>query len=146
MQQIGTATGTGVMPISSTIASLSLTMASGSGSMTDSFHGITCRITPTTTTHTITTRIVSLYDNTQPVDNSVPAADPTVQAVQSQLTQLGYYNGPVDGVFGPATRDAVAKYQIAKQLSVTGSLSPDTMQSLGLPEANGQFSVNTESQ
>jgi len=74
------------------------------------------------------------YDNTEPVDNGVPAADATVQAVQTQLTQLGYYNGPVDGIFGPATRDAVANYQIANQLNVTGSLSPDTLQSLGLPE------------
>src|SRR6266480_4566772 len=74
------------------------------------------------------------YDNTEPVDNGVPAADATVQAVQTQLTRLGYYNGPVDGIFGPATRDAVAKYQIANQLNVTGSLSPDTLQSLGLPE------------
>jgi CheY-like chemotaxis protein len=41
---------------------------------------------------------------------------------------------PVDGIFGPATRDAVAKYQIANQLNVTGSLSPDTLQSLGLPQ------------
>jgi hypothetical protein len=57
----------------------------------------------------------------------------TVQSVQTQLLQLGYYNGSIDGVFGPATRDAVARYQIARQLSVTGSLSPDTLQSLGLP-------------
>jgi len=74
------------------------------------------------------------YDNTGAVDNSVPAADATVQAVQTQLAQLGYYTGPMDGIFGPATRDAVAKYQIANQLSVTGSLSPDTLQSLGLPQ------------
>src|ERR1700680_1134870 len=71
-------------------------------------------------------------DNTEPVYNSVPVADTTVQAVQTQLTQLGYYNGPVDGIFGAATRDALAKYQIAQHLSVTGSLSPDTLQSLGL--------------
>ena len=74
------------------------------------------------------------YDNTEPVYNGVPAADPTVEATQERLAQLGYYNGPVDGVFGPTTRDAVANYQIANQLNVTGSLSPDTMQSLGLPE------------
>jgi len=73
-------------------------------------------------------------DNTEPVDNGVPAADPTVEATQERLAQLGYYNGPVDGIFGPATRDAVANYQIANQLNVTGSLSPDTMQSLGLPQ------------
>src|SRR6266496_5124184 len=72
------------------------------------------------------------YDNTD--NNSVPAADPTVEATQEELAQQGYYNGPVDGIFGPTTRDAVAKYQTANQLNVTGSLSPDTLQSLGLPE------------
>jgi len=74
------------------------------------------------------------YDNTEPYNNGVPAADPTVEATQERLAQLGYYNGPVDGIFGPTTRDAVANYQIANQLNVTGSLSPDTMQSLGLPQ------------
>jgi hypothetical protein len=78
------------------------------------------------------------YTGGQPDDNTAPpngaaVADTTVQAVQTELTQLGYYNGPVDGIFGPATRDAVAKYQMDKQLEVTGSLSPDTLQSLGVP-------------
>src|SRR6266567_4727923 len=65
------------------------------------------------------------YDNTGAVDNSAPAPDATVEAIQERLAQLGYYNGPVDGVFGPTTRDAVANYQVANQLTVTGSLSPD---------------------
>jgi hypothetical protein len=79
------------------------------------------------------------YTDLSPFDNSstsysiAPADTATVQAVQTQLLQLGYYNGSIDGVFGPATRDGVARYQIARQLSVTGSLSPDTLQSLGLP-------------
>ena len=71
-------------------------------------------------------------DNTA-ADNGAPMADTTVQAVQTELTQLGYYSGPVDGIFGPTTRDAVTKYQIDKQLDVTGSLSPDTLKSLGVP-------------
>jgi len=73
------------------------------------------------------------YDGTN--YNVDPADSATVQAVQMQLARLGYYNGSIDGVFGPSTRDAVAKYQIANQLNVTGSLSPDTVQSLGLPHA-----------
>lgn len=73
--------------------------------------------------------------DTAPINDGVPVADPTVQAVQTRLAQLGYYGGPVDGIFGALTRDAVAKYQIAKQLAVTGSLSPDTLRSLGLPQA-----------
>jgi hypothetical protein len=74
------------------------------------------------------------YNNTEPVNNGAPAPDATVESIQERLAQLGYYNGPVDGVFGPTTRDAVANYQVANQLNVTGSLSPDTLQSLGLPQ------------
>src|SRR5437879_12862921 len=73
------------------------------------------------------------YDTAAAADNGAPVADPTVEATQERLAQLGYYNGPVDGIFGPTTRDAVAKYQIDKQLDVTGSLSPDTLHSLGVP-------------
>jgi Putative peptidoglycan binding domain len=81
------------------------------------------------------------YTNTDPYDYNGTTYDPgsadsgTVQAVQAQLFNLGYYSGSIDGVFGPTTRDAVAKYQIANHLNVTGSLSPDTIQSLGLPQA-----------
>jgi len=81
------------------------------------------------------------YTDVDPYDYNganynVDQADSTeIQAVQTQLARLGYYSGSIDGVFGPSTRDAVAKYQIANQLNVTGSLSPDTLQSLGLPQA-----------
>jgi hypothetical protein len=80
---------------------------------------------------------VSAPDNVPPdyqgTTAAAPAPDATVQTVQVELTQLGYYNGPVDGLFGPTTRDALASYQTSKGLTVTGSLSPDTLQSLGLP-------------
>jgi Putative peptidoglycan binding domain len=77
---------------------------------------------------------VDPYDNNGANYDIDPADSATVQAVQTELLQLGYYNGSIDGVFGPATRDAVAKFQIANQLNVTGSLSPDTLQSLNLPQ------------
>jgi hypothetical protein len=62
--------------------------------------------------------------------------DPTVNAVQGELAQLGYYNGPIDGIYGRLTRDAVAKYQIARKLDVSGNLSVQTLQSLGLPRTS----------
>jgi hypothetical protein len=77
---------------------------------------------------------VDPYDYNGTTYNVGSADSATVQAVQTQLARLGYYDGSVDGVFGPSTRDAVAKFQIANQLNVTGSLSPDTLQSLGLPQ------------
>jgi hypothetical protein len=79
---------------------------------------------------------VEPYHYNEGVYSDTPVQDPTVSAVQTDLTQKGYFNGPIDGIYGPATRDAVAKYQIAKGLDVTGSLSPDTLQSLGLPQPN----------
>src|SRR3954452_25249454 len=77
---------------------------------------------------------VEPYYYNEGVYSNTPMQDPTVSAVQKDLTQLGYYNGPIDGIYGPSTRDAVAKYQIAKQLDVNGSLSAQTLQSLGLPQ------------
>ena len=77
---------------------------------------------------------VEPYYYNEGVYSDTPVQDPTVSAVQKELTQQGYYNGPVDGIYGPATRDAVAQYQIAKNLEVNGSLSPDTLKSLQLPQ------------
>jgi hypothetical protein len=77
---------------------------------------------------------VEPYYQNEDVSGSTPAPDSTVSAVQTRLTQLGYYSGPADGMFGPLTRDAVARYQIANNLAVTGSLSADALQSLGLPQ------------
>jgi hypothetical protein len=65
--------------------------------------------------------------------SNVPAPDPTVAAVQTRLVQLGYYNGPADGIYGPLTRDAVARFQTDENAPVTGSLSGGTLQALGVP-------------
>jgi hypothetical protein len=71
----------------------------------------------------------------QGTTSTAPAPDPTVTAAQTELTQSGYYSGPIDGLFGPTTRDAVARYQMSQNLTVTGSLTPDTLQALGLPQS-----------
>jgi hypothetical protein len=76
------------------------------------------------------TSVPAAYQGTT---TTAPAPDATVTAVQTQLSQQGFYGGPVDGLFGPTTRDAVARYQMAKNLSVTGSLTSDTLQAMGLP-------------
>jgi hypothetical protein len=73
------------------------------------------------------------YSNAGVTYDNLPSPDPTVTAVQTRLTQLGYYNGPADGIYGPLTRDAVARYQTGKNLQVTGNLSTVTLQSLGVP-------------
>jgi len=55
-----------------------------------------------------------------------------VSSVQSQLAKLGYYRGAVDGVAGDETQAAIARYQQENDLSVTGTVTAATLQSLGL--------------
>ena len=60
------------------------------------------------------------------------AGGSTVAAVQERLAREGYYRGPIDGVFGPETRAALADYQSNHGLRVTGTLSNETLAALGL--------------
>ena len=52
-------------------------------------------------------------------------ADPEVRAAQDYLSRLGYYGGPVDGIYGPKTRTAVANYQTDSGLPPDGKVSRD---------------------
>ena len=60
------------------------------------------------------------------------ANNATVSAVQTKLAKLGYYRGAIDGVEGDETQAALARYQEDYDLSVTGTLTAATLQSLGL--------------
>ena len=55
-----------------------------------------------------------------------------VAAAQERLAREGYYHGQIDGVAGPETRRAVARYQSNHGLRVTGALTTDTLEALGL--------------
>ncbi|MCH9739886.1 MAG: peptidoglycan-binding protein [Epsilonproteobacteria bacterium] len=55
----------------------------------------------------------------------------TIRTVQQALKTKGYYNGPIDGVWGSSSRSATRAYQKANGLPVAG-LSVATMESLGL--------------
>jgi Ni/Co efflux regulator RcnB len=56
----------------------------------------------------------------------------TVAAAQQRLAQEGYYRGEIDGILGPETRRAIARYQNSHGLRATGDLTNDTLQDLGL--------------
>ena len=73
--------------------------------------GIGCHTIRTTITRTDYYTDVDPFHDYNGTNYNVDQADSTeVQAVQMQLARLGYYNGSIDGVFGPSTRDAVAKF------------------------------------
>jgi len=55
-----------------------------------------------------------------------------VAKLQRELAAAGFGPGPVDGIFGPRTRGAVARLQKYCGLAVTGSAGQATLQALGL--------------
>ena len=52
--------------------------------------------------------------------------------VQEQLARAGYYDGPIDGLLGPMTREAIAAYQADKGLAITSAIDEPTLATLGL--------------
>jgi hypothetical protein len=52
--------------------------------------------------------------------------------VQVALQQQGYYQGPVDGIVGPQTQAAIAAYQQANGLPVTGNITRGLLSDLGV--------------
>src|SRR5207253_7842331 len=51
---------------------------------------------------------------------------PEVLKIQQQLSELQFYSGPPDGVFGGGTDSAGRAFQLSQQLQVDGKVGPGT--------------------
>ncbi|MEK0083843.1 peptidoglycan-binding domain-containing protein [Benzoatithermus flavus] len=51
-----------------------------------------------------------------------------VMTAQRLLTALGYYRGPIDGVYGARTRSGIMQFEASQGLPQTGSLTPSIIQ------------------
>jgi Putative peptidoglycan binding domain len=58
--------------------------------------------------------------------------DQVIANVQAALQELGYYLGPVDGIFGLGTREAIANYQRDHGLYTTSTIDEPTLEALGM--------------
>jgi Putative peptidoglycan binding domain len=56
-----------------------------------------------------------------------------VGALQRDLARLGYYCGPIDGIFSPEVSDAIARLQKNYSQRVTGTLTVPVRRVLHLP-------------
>lgn len=64
---------------------------------------------------------------------ALPLSSPEmIRRAQTALRDKGYYEGQIDGVFGPRTSTALRAYQREHKLAETGRLDPDTARSLGI--------------
>lgn len=65
-----------------------------------------------------------------------------VIAIQGKLTELGYYDGKADGIFGSNTKTALIKFQRDYGLTADGIAGTKTLEALGISTTvqNSQYS------
>jgi peptidoglycan hydrolase-like protein with peptidoglycan-binding domain len=77
-------------------------------------------------------------------DEAPGAASAGVRFAQRELLTHGYYDGPLDGVAGPATRRALERFQRDQALPVTAAADAATLRRLGADlEAAGDSGVSS---
>jgi len=72
------------------------------------------------------------YDAPIYVGSHAEPPDRVIADVQSALQEMGYYQGEVDGLLGPLTRDALTAYQNDHGLYTTAVIDEPTLSSLGM--------------
>ncbi len=72
------------------------------------------------------------YDGPIYVGQRAEPPDRVIADVQTELQQMGYYQGEVDGLLGPMTREALTAYQADQGLTTTAVIDEPTLNSLGL--------------
>lgn len=66
----------------------------------------------------------------------------SIKKVQDKLKHRGYYDGKVDGVWGPQSTAALKKYQQDKDIQASGTMDEKTADKLGLNKS--EFSAFEE--
>jgi N-acetylmuramoyl-L-alanine amidase len=67
----------------------------------------------------------------------------TVSTIQQKLKNWGYYDGPVDGVYGSATAQAVRYFQQKNGLTADGVCGSATLKALGIYEKGNDSGGST---
>src|SRR6201981_3239441 len=70
------------------------------------------------------------YSDEQSLPAEVTPSQETIMAVQKELTQLGYYHGPVDGLISSEMERAVRWFQSVDKIPVTGRIDSETLRAL----------------
>ncbi len=68
-----------------------------------------------------------------------------VTQIQQKLSNLGYYNGSIDGVYGSETKRAVTNFQRDYGLTADGIAGSKTLNALGISSSSGSYGF-TESE
>ena len=81
--------------------------------------------------HTMSDDANGIYPE-QPWNNNAIAISPSIQRAQGFLSVLGYGPGPIDGMMGERTRQAIMNFQADHELLPTGRVDPALLERLQL--------------
>jgi peptidoglycan hydrolase-like protein with peptidoglycan-binding domain len=76
-----------------------------------------------------------------PVIPNAPVGNKDAFAVQKKLTELGLFNGTVDGFYGPMTANAIRAFEQRNGMTPTGAMTPDVVDAILRADAAGMVPV-----
>ncbi len=78
-------------------------------------------------------------------DSGAPMSRAQIRQAQQTLTTAGLYRGPIDGIAGPQTKQAITAFQQAHSLPATGALDQQTAALLEQSPMTGTGSTTSPS-
>jgi peptidoglycan hydrolase-like protein with peptidoglycan-binding domain len=113
------------------VMALSLVLATCSSGSDDAPADDTTTTTagPATTTTQATTT-TGATTTTSTTIGPAEGATALVSAIQQQLQALGYFEEPIDGIYGPMTAEVLSEFQADAGITVDGEYGPETYDAL----------------
>ena len=87
---------------------------------------------------------ISLTSSTAQAVSKYGSSGDEVVKIQQKLSELGYYNGTIDGRFGTNTKKAVIAFQKDNNLSADGIVGDKTLTALGISSSNNSTFTESE--
>lgn len=88
----------------------------------------TAVVSPNETTGSVTPQVIP----------DAPVGNTDAFAVQKKLTELGLFQGKVDGFYGPMTARAIRAFEERNGLAPTGAMTPDIIDAILRSDASGR--------
>ena len=115
----------------SSVIALALVVAACSSDDGDAASDTTTTTTAATaTTTTLASTTTTVATTTTTTISPAEGATALVSAIQQQLQALGYFEGPVDGIYGPITAEALRAFQSDAGITADGEYGPETYDAL----------------
>ena len=90
--------------------------------------------------------IITLVQTAQAATYRQGSSGQAVRTIQEKLVRWGYFDGPVDGIYGSKTEAAVKKFQQKNGLTADGVAGTATLKALGMTTTeNGASSSQSNS-